>query len=391
MRICYIITRSDTIGGAQIHVRDLAIALRNHGHKVTVLIGQNGVFAQELRTQGIPVISLRYLVRPIQPFTDLKAVMELVKTLEVLRPDLVAAHSSKAGWIARLAAYKLGIPSTFTAHGWAFTEGVQSPLRGLYMLAENVAARIGDRVITVSQYDRELALNLKVVPDSKIVVVHNGIPDIPSSLLARPCHDTAQLVMVARMDVPKDHALLLQALASLRDCPWRLKLIGDGPFREHYEQLVHRLGIAERVMFLGTRKDVPEHLAQADIFVLASKWEGLPLSILEAMRAGLPVIASDVGGVREAVRDGETGFLIPRSDVNILKARLLTLLRNPDLRLQMGQAGREVYEKNFTLDIMIDKTLNIYESVIRDRRRQRSRKSLVRKSRESKQGRRSFR
>nr|WP_297861133.1 glycosyltransferase [Meiothermus sp.] len=171
--------------------------------------------------------------------------------------------------------------------------------------------------------------------------------------------------MVARFAVPKDHGLLLQALADLQEQPWEVELIGDGPMQSLAEEQAARLGIGDRVRFLGARKDVAECLAQAHIFVLASNYEGFPLSILEAMRAGLPVVASNVGGVAEAVIDGETGFLVPRGDVHALRSRLAQLIENPQLRTQMGMAGRARYKAHFTLEQMLEKTLAVYEKVLK--------------------------
>ncbi|WP_297853548.1 glycosyltransferase [Meiothermus sp.] len=171
--------------------------------------------------------------------------------------------------------------------------------------------------------------------------------------------------MVARFAVPKNHGLLLQALAGLQERPWEVELIGDGPLQSFAEEQAIRLGIRNRVHFVGARTDVAERLAQAHIFVLTSNYEAFPLSILEAMRAGLPVVASNVGGVAEAVIDGETGFLVPRGDLQALRSRLAQLIDNPQLRRQMGMAGRARYEAHFTLEQMLDKILAVYEKVLK--------------------------
>jgi glycosyltransferase involved in cell wall biosynthesis len=131
------------------------------------------------------------------------------------------------------------------------------------------------------------------------------------------------------------------------------------------EALTATLGIRGRVRFLGQRTDVDRLLAQAQVGVLVSKWEGFPLSILEEMRAGLPVVASRVGGVDEAVQDGKTGFVVPREDVGELRDRLRRVLQSPELRLQLGASGRERYEQQFTLEHMVAKTLAVYREVLR--------------------------
>jgi glycosyltransferase involved in cell wall biosynthesis len=193
-----------------------------------------------------------------------------------------------------------------------------------------------------------------------VVTVHNGMPDTPSLPLAGPNGKTVRMTMVARFQEQKDHALLLGALSGLTDLPWELDFIGDGPLQPAVEAQARRLGIDGRVNFLGLRRDVAERLAHSQLFVLATRWEGFPYTILEAMRAGLPVVASDVGGVQEAVAHGETGYLVPRGDEPALRQRLSEVLTSPELRRRLGAAGRQRFEGTFTFDRMIDKTAAVY-------------------------------
>jgi glycosyltransferase involved in cell wall biosynthesis len=197
----------------------------------------------------------------------------------------------------------------------------------------------------------------------RIVTVHNGIPDVPPQLRADPARTPARLVMVARFSPQKDHQTLLQALAGLQHLNWELDLIGDGPLIDAVKSLAVSLKLNGRIRFLGQRMDVESLLAQAQISILATNWEGFPLSILESMRAGLPVIASAVGGIDEAVVDQETGYLVPRGDVTRLRERLEGLLTAPSLRTRMGFSARNRYEQQFTLDVSVKKTLAVYEEV----------------------------
>lgn len=367
MRIVQIITRSDAIGGAHVHVRDLARRLMQEGHEVIVLVGGDGPFVEDLARHNIPFRSMSHLVRPIRVRNDLKAFFELRSVLKTLCPDVVATHSSKAGWLGRLAARSLGLPVVFTAHGWAFTEGVPRKHRILYSLAERIASRYADRIVTVSEFDRSLALRYGIAPEHKLVTIHNGMPDVQSKFVAQPDLSPPRIVMVARFDIPKDHRTLLRALAQLVDLPWELELVGDGPLRNDIENYANSLRIRERVAFLGARADVAKRLARAQVFALISRWEGLPLTILEGMRAGLPVIASDVGGVREVVTDGENGFLVSRGDSYALAKKLRVLLCDPQVRLRMGRQGRRRYEQSFQFEHMYEKTLRVYSEIIHPR------------------------
>jgi glycosyltransferase involved in cell wall biosynthesis len=219
-------------------------------------------------------------------------------------------------------------------------------------------------MITVSEFDRRFGLELNLVAEHQVVTVHNGIPDVPVSLRADPSHTPPRLVMIARFGPQKDHGTLLRALGELQEHSWHLDLLGDGPLLQETEALAATLGIADRIRFMGQRMDVDQILAASQGFLLVTNWEGFPLSILEAMRAGLPVIASAVGGVSESVLDGETGYLVPRGDVQRLRKRIAELVTDPALRSRLGARGRQHYEQHFTLESAVSKTLAVYQDVL---------------------------
>lgn len=362
-RLLFLITRAEA-GGAQVHLLELLKAFRDRA-ELHLGVGVEGddFLVQEALALGVAVHPLRHMVQPIRPDKDVLAFREVLGLVRRLRPDLLHAHSSKAGFLGRLAARAAGVRAVFTAHGWAFAEGVSPGRKALALTLERIAGRVTDKVIAVSQQDRELALKYRVVPPERIEVIWNGVPD--SSLRADPTQEPPRVVMVARFAPPKDHALLLRALSSLRHLPWVLDLVGDGPLFPQVLRLAQELGIADRVRFWGSRRDVDRFLAMAQVFVLASNWEGLPLSVLEAMRAGLPVVASDVGGIKEAVLDGETGFVVKRGDENELRERLKQLISDPALRLRMGLAGRARYEARFRLETMLERTWEVYVRLLR--------------------------
>lgn len=347
------------------HVRDLSKRLLEDGHEVMVVVGGEGPFTNALRAAGVEYRPLRFLVRPIRPARDLAAFWELRRALLEWRPDVVAAHSSKAGVLARLAARSVGVPVVYTAHGWSFTEGIPELQRRLFAVVERMVGPLADCIIVVSEYDRQLAIAHGIAPRDRVVVVHNGVPDVPQGHRARPAVHPPRLIMVARFEPQKDHMTLLRALAGLRDLEWELELVGNGPTLEAVRAEARRLDMLRRIRFMGVRHDVADRLVAAQVFVLTSRWEGFPLSVLEAMRAGLPVVASDVGGVREAVAHGRSGFVVPRGDADALRATLVPLLMQPQLRDRMGAEGRKRYESYFTFERMYRNTLQIYQRVSR--------------------------
>ncbi len=361
LRVLVVITRGER-GGAQVHVRDLLAGLRDRV-ELHLALGEAGFLAEEAHALGVPVHILAPLQRAIHPLLDAAAARALGALVGRLRPHLVHTHSSKAGLLGRLAARRAGLPAIHTAHSWAFSDGIPWRRKALAIPLEVLAGRWTDRFIVVSAADREVGLRYRVAHDERVVVVHNGVADTP--LRARPDRaGTPVLVMVARLAEPKDPLLLLDALSGV-SAPFRLRLVGDGPDRAAVEAAVRRHGLGDRVDLLGTRDDIAALLADAQVGLLVSRQEGFPLVVLEAMRAGLPVIASDVGGVSEAVDHGHTGLLVPRDDAGALRSALDRLLADPALRLRMGCAGRAAYDARFTVQRMVDATAAVYDDVAR--------------------------
>lgn len=357
--VLVVITRAEA-GGAQVHVRDLVLGLSDRA-AITVAVGEDGFLVDALREQGVPVRVLPDLQREIAARADAGAVRALRRLIREVRPALVHTHSTKAGLLGRLAARSLGVPCIHTAHAWSFSDGLSWKRKAMAIPLEAAVGRVTDRFIVVSEADREIALRYRVATESQVTVVHNGVVDTPHR--ASPGQgDVPVITMVARLAAPKDPLLLLEALAGV-SASFALRIVGDGPDRPAVQAAVARHGLGDRVTLLGRRMDVPELLAESDVFALVSKQEGFPLAILEAMRAGLPVVASDVGGVREAVRP-ETGRLVPRSDTAALQRALSELLSDAALRVSLGAAGRAAYEARFSAARMLDRTFDTWLRVL---------------------------
>ena len=367
MKILYCITRSDTLGGAHIHVADVASWARAHGHDASVIVGGEGPFCDHLSGLGVPYQVSSNLCRPIRPLSDLRAIAELRRMFRGASPDLISLHSAKAGLLGRLAALGLKVPVVFTAHGWSFTEGVPAPIGAFYRTLERLAAPLADRIITVSHYDRLLAISAGIRPAEKIVAIHNAMPDKAARADPGRRDGPPRIVMVARLDNPKDHGTLLAALAGLIDREWIVDLIGDGPLEDEVKVEIERRRLADRVQVLGLRSDVGALLGESQVFVLTTHWEGLPRSILEAMRAGLPVIATDVGGIPESVVEGSTGYLVPRHGADVLRDRLAHLLDHPEERLRLGNAGRQRFEEHFRFERLAEETWAVYRELVGER------------------------
>jgi glycosyltransferase involved in cell wall biosynthesis len=360
IKITYVITRAET-GGSQMHVIDLLEGFRSEAD-LDLVTGEDGPLTERARSLRIPVRVLPELVQPISPFNDLRAASSLIGHLRKRRPDLVHAHTSKAGILTRFAAAITDTPAVFTAHTWAFAEGTSAVWKLVGLPSERLAARFTACIINVSDANRHLAAKSGIDKAKLSLTIHNGIRDTNLRAHAQESPVCPQIVMVGRFVKQKDQQLLVQAMMGINR-PYRLVFVGEGPTRAVVEADVARAGLQSQIVFVGNSREVEQILSQSHIFALPSRWEGFPLTILEAMRAGLPVVASDVGGVREAVIDGHTGFLTRPGDLNDLQQHIENLLQDNALRATLGSNGRQRFLKMFTQDKMLNRIRSVYHQI----------------------------
>jgi glycosyltransferase involved in cell wall biosynthesis/GT2 family glycosyltransferase len=376
-RVLELITLSEW-GGAQACVFTLARGLRA-AYDVTVGCAPGGPLVSRLRAEGIAVVEIPTLVRTPSLLADLRTLWWLVAWMRRERFDIVHCHSTKAGLLGRFAARMAGVPAIlFTVHGWPFAGWWPPVYRTVVALAERAAARLSTAMICVCDHDHRVALQLRIAPPDRLVVIPNGVDPAPflapgdgvsagrdarADPEADPPDRPLTAVAVGRLTEQKDPATLLDAWRRVRG-PHRLLLVGDGPMRAALEARCRAEGLDGRVVIAGVRDDVAAILRRADVFVLASRWEGLPLAIIEAMMSGLPIVATTVGGVPEAVAEGETGLLVPPQAPGALALALERLLGDAALRRRMGAAGRQRALREFAADRMLAQTAALYARVL---------------------------
>ncbi|HWF09183.1 MAG TPA: glycosyltransferase family 4 protein [Bryobacteraceae bacterium] len=347
------------MGGAQAHVLDLISGLSPQCEPL-LATGEKDFLADEALKLGIECFFLPELVRPVSPWKDLLATRSLLGLIRATRPVLTHVHTSKAGMVGRFASRAAGVPSVYTVHLWPFEDGT-GLTRAIGVPLERLTARFTSRIITVSDATRQTGLRFGIGREDQLVTIHNGISDTPFrarlAVTARP-----KIAVVARFVDQKDHVTLLRAVAGMTGRP-QILFIGDGPRLVDVRSLCENLGLSATCEFAGERRDVPQILAGCDLFVLPTNWEGFPLSILEAMRAGLPVIATDVGGNREAVAHEMTGLLTPHQDVAAMRQAIESLCSSFERRVQFGRAGRRRFLEYFSREQMLSRTLDVYQSV----------------------------
>jgi glycosyltransferase involved in cell wall biosynthesis len=347
--------------GVARHVVDLATRLESRW-AITVACLPGSEIWEALRER--PAVELHALRgthgRPrLGDLRDLPALVRLVR-----HADVIHAHSSKAGFLVRLAAVIGGrqARTVFTPHAWSFF-AADGARRRLYVALERLAAHWCHTIVAVADAEREAGLEQRIGSRDRYRVIVNGI-DV--DLFARdPEPAPRRILMLGRLDPQKRPDIAVRALAALRPAhpDASLWIVGDGSSRGELDALVADLALSGSVRFLGARKDVPDLLAEAACFVLTSDYEGCPLSVLEAMAAGVPVVATAVGGVPELVVDGETGALVrPRAPDEVAEA-VGHLFGSPAAARTMGAAGRARARERFTLERMVTSLEQLYREV----------------------------
>lgn len=369
MKIFYLTTKSE-FGGVQTHIFQLANYFIEKKEIIAVMSYPGGWLERKTIEIGAKFYPNNFLLNNPNPFFALKAMEEIKKAVSEFKPDLISCHSTLAGFLGRLT-IKNKIPTIFTVHGWGFTPGTSIWRRIVLPVLERIASRYCQKIICVSEYDRNLALRYKIAPPEKLITIHNGI-EIDKKFFSSQIYSIGskiKIVFVGRLCRQKDPLLLISVFNELDP---KLKenleilIIGDGEKKKKLEKFIQKNKIEKKVKLLGflPREQVLEVLKTSHIFVLTSNWEGFPISILEAMSFGLAVIASDVGGIKEIIEEN-CGILVKRGSKEELRIAIEKLILNPDLIFEYGKKAKEKVEQFFSLDKMLTKTANIYSEVLK--------------------------
>ncbi len=326
--------------------------------------------------EGVPVFRLRHLGRRTDPLRDARALAEIAGLVRRRGAQVVHTHNSKAGLLGRIAARACGVPAVIhTVHGWAFEQAGSAAARGLYRILERGAARLAHRTIVVSRALEAAAESAAIPGGARRTVLYSGI-DLEAfrtagrdgALRARLGADDRTFLVgqVARIWEGKGHETLLDAFGRLRrECPRaRLVIVGDGPGRTALERRAAMTGLAPFVRFTGHREDVALVTAQLDAATLLSQYEGMGRVVVEALAAGVPVVASRVGGICELVREGENAFLVAPGDVGGVAAALGRLAWDEGLRARMAAAARTGVDARFDASRMVERIAEIYQEAL---------------------------
>jgi glycosyltransferase involved in cell wall biosynthesis len=384
IRVVRVIARLN-MGGPALHVAYLSAGLRGRGYETTLVAGSLARGEESMSfvadSLGVPVVTIEQLHREISPVRDALAVVRLARLLRAVRPQILHTHTAKAGAIGRLAVL-LAIGArppivVHTFHGHVL-RGYFGPLRaGLFRLLERWLAKLTTALVAVSPEVRDDLVALGVAPAEKFTVIRLGIElderigesaarrDEMRRLLGIP-RERFTVGWIGRMTAVKRTDDVLLAFRRLRElgvdaC---LCMVGDGPDRDHVERRASELGIVRECLFLGYQEDVAPFYGAFDAVVLPSGNEGTPVSAIEALAGGRPVVATRVGGVPDVIRDGVDGFLVESGDVEQLAGRLAELARDPALRARLGDEGRRHVVPRYSVERLLDDVDRFYQSLL---------------------------
>ncbi|HET6683520.1 MAG TPA: glycosyltransferase family 4 protein [Gaiella sp.] len=381
IRVLRVIARLN-VGGPALHVTYLARGLAAHGYETTLVAGdvargeESMAFVAE--QAGVEVVPLHGLSRELSPVRDALAAWRLAGIIRRVRPDVVHTHTAKAGAVGRVAALlslrRPVVVHTFHGHVLRGYFGRAGTL--LFRGIETALARGTDRLVAVSPEVRDELVGLGVAPEEKFSVVRLGIELEPrvrfegDTAEVRRRHGIGAEKFVVgwfgRMTAVKRTDDLLTMLAGVRErgIDALLLLVGDGDDRERLEQRAHDLGLARSCLFLGYQEDVAMWYSVCDTVCLTSASEGTPVTIMEALAAGRPVVATRVGGVPDVVDEGETGFLVRPGDTHALAEQLELLARDPERRAAMGRLGRERVLHRYAVERLVDDVDALYRELL---------------------------
>lgn len=378
IRLAILVTRMD-VGGVPDHVMTLLDGL-DPSFEVTLICDNiHPSHAAEAARLGVRVVTM-----PMERLPGLRSDLDALRRLRAIlrdnRFDLLHTHMSKAallGGIIRVIDRSVLVVNT--GHNFGFIAMPQRWKKAIFWVYDRLLSSLGhDATIAVSQTVADLALRARLIPAKRLHVIHNGIrlgrfddsapppPTLRATLLGRSASEGPLILCVARLVWFKGLHTLIDALPKVLVAHpgARVLIVGDGELRADLVAQAERLGVARAVVFAGERADIPDLLKLSDLFVLPSVSEGLPISILEAMANRLPVVATNVGGISELVRDGQTGALVESGNAPALGCAISDLLSDPAKMQRYGAQGRALLEAEFNQTAMVRKTEALYRHLV---------------------------
>jgi glycosyltransferase involved in cell wall biosynthesis/ribosomal protein S18 acetylase RimI-like enzyme len=365
-------------GGIARIILGLGRISRAEGWEVDVL-ATNPTVQAAVRSEGLGVVDLDVIRRPIRPLWDLAGAYRFYRFLRSNPYTVVHTHTSKGGFVGRFSAWLARVPVIIhTVHGFAFHEGSSPLALRAYTHLERLASQWCDRIVSVSEFHWRWGLDLRICSPSKILAIPNGITPVPPD----PSRSVAEIrrklgtraddflvFSTARLALDKGLDFLLRAVSILAktDRHYQFAIAGDGPARAALEEFTASLGVSDMVTFLGFREDIADLLTACDLVALPSLREGMSISMLEAMAAGKPIVASSIGSNRELAAQANMAWLVPPANAEALAEAIGELKQRPDLRDGLASEARALFQERYTEERMLESYRRVYLELIREK------------------------
>ena len=375
-KILYVVTKS-VWGGAQKYVYDLATNLPQDKFEVAVVTGGNGPLLEKLENKQIRVIKLYGVTKNVNFLQEVESLFSLLKILKLEKPDIVHLNSSKlsglgatAVFIYKLLTFNFGLSTVFTAHGWPFNEDRNFIARGVIYFFSWLTALLADRVINITKNDYKQSLKFILLPRNKFIYIPNGISEqnfMPRAEARKILGlGEKQFIIGTIAELTKNKGLchfidaVNQMKLQITNYKLQALIIGDGEDKEKIKNQIYSLALQNYVVLAGFIQNAERYLKAFDVFVLPSIKEGLPYVLLEAMAAGLPVIASRIGGVPDLIEHGKNGSLITPKDFWGLATELEKMMSSPEKYKRLGEEAEKTIRTKFLFRDMLQKTIILY-------------------------------
>ena len=380
-KILYVITKSNW-GGAQKYIYDLATRLPPDQFDIAVVCGGRGPLAERLEERRVRIISIAGLERDINFAKELLTFFSFIKIIYREKPDIVHLNSSKVGGLGAIAAKLASLVTghwslvTFTVHGWPFREDRAWWQKLTISFLSWLSSLFQNKIILIDRAD--LATARWFIPETKLYLIAHGIAPIDfrpresaraffmQAIGQEEDHDLVLIGTIAELTKNKGLTYLIDAIKLIKSKAQNLKfkvmVIGEGEDRVAIERQIQTLGLGNIVHLIGFMPDAARYLKGLDIFVLPSVKEGLPYSIMEAMAAGLPVVATNVGGIPDLISDGKSGLIVPPKNAGAIAKAILALIDRPDRCQAMAQEAQKRIATGFDIEAMIAKTITVYQN-----------------------------
>jgi glycosyltransferase involved in cell wall biosynthesis len=365
-----------TTGGIGLLLLYLAKHIDKKKFDVTVAFGPGYILDKEFFKERITVYTIS-TSRKIAPFSIVKGFFQIYRLIKEKRFDIVHSHTSVGGLIGRVAGKLAGVPVViWSIHGFASHEGQNRFKKYIFLLIEKVLDKFTDHYVAVSEALKKEGIQNRILTSNKVTVIHNGIELRNYNKNFNVIQKKKELGIemsrtiigtVTRFEPQKAIHDFLVAVSYVKKIYPDIKVViaGDGPLRREIEKLINDLKLNDNITLLGWRNDVPEILAVLDIFCQSSLWEGCPMVLLEAMAVGKPIIATNVGGVKEIVEDDNTGILVPPADPKAMADAIVKLINNKEKAIEMGMSGRRRVESFFNMDSMLAQYEKLYQDLLK--------------------------